>query len=71
MRTETTLPTPDVDVWGPEHDQPINLTLSVDGEVALAMLKQTERYASVYREAFDRTTAELIAAGFTLTAVAS
>ena len=69
MSTLTT--TADTDVWGPQHDVPLDLTLSVEGEVVLAMLEQSERYAAVEREAFDRTTAVLAAAGFTLTAVSA
>ena len=66
-----TLPLLDVEAWGPQHNEPIDLTLSVEGEVVLAMLEQSERYAAVEREAFDRTTAVLAAAGFTLTAVSA
>lgn len=69
--TTSNLPHLTPDVWGPEHDEPIDLYLTIDGEVALAMVEQSETYAALRRETFDRVTAELVAAGFNLTAVSA
>lgn len=38
--TEPTLPTLDADVWGPEHDQPIELVLTRTTTVLLDFLSR-------------------------------
>lgn len=50
MTTSTTLPTPDTDVWGPEHDQPIDLILTRTTNLLLDFHeRQTTKAASGHK----------------------